>query len=94
MSQNLQARAKAFLERPIPDGMPYADDNLTDGFISRYAAEDKIDPSPEVMDLMQICLLESESAANAPGRSSEEQAFFRESAEILRAIMAEMDGRR
>ena len=94
MPNPLQARAKAYLERPIPEGRPYVADNLTDGFIAQYAAEGKIDHDPEVMELMQICILEAELAAEAPDRPPEQQAFFRESAEILKDIHAEMESRR
>lgn len=94
MPHTLQARAKAYLSRPIPDAMPYVEDNLTDGIISRYATDGKIDNDPELMELIELCAMEAETAALNPERPRDQQELFRESAEILRAILIESRKRR
>jgi hypothetical protein len=88
MSAQLRARAKAFLERPIPQGMPYVPDSISERFLVAYATDGKLDVDPEMLDLLEICILEGHNAADT--KSGDEADFFRESAEILEAIQAEM----
>ena len=88
MSAQLQARAKAFMARPIPQGMPYVPDSISERFLVAYATDGKLDLDPELGELLGICVAEAYNAAGS--RTGEEAAFFRESAEILEAIQAEL----
>jgi hypothetical protein len=88
MSARLQARAKAFLERPIPSGISYVPDSISERFIAAYATDGTIDVDAELAELLAICVLEGYSEAQS--RSGEDAAYFRESAEILEAIQTEM----
>ena len=88
MSAQLQARAKKFLERPIPEGMPYVPDSISERFIVTYATDGKLDVDPELAELLAICVSEAYNAAAS--KSGEEAAFFHESAQILDAIQAEL----
>jgi len=92
MSASLQERAKAFLKRPIPKGMPYVPDSMSERFIVMYAEKGSVDLDAELTELLEICVVEGERAANE--KSGAEQEFFKESAAILRAILAESRGRR
>ena len=92
---SLQERAKAFLNRPIPEGMAYAPDSISERLIREYAAAGNagtIREDPELLELLAICVMEAEAVAEA--KSGEEKAFFEESAAILRAIYAEAEGAR
>lgn len=91
MSAELQARAKSFLDRPIPDGMPYVSDSLSERFISTYAATGTLAVDPELAELLGLCVLEAFHVADS--KAGEEAEFFRESALILQAIQAELQGR-
>jgi len=88
MSRQLRERARAFLERPIPEGMPYVPDSISERFIAVYAERGQLEPDPETVELLRICAVEAENAASM--KTGEEQAFFRESGAILEAIFEEM----
>lgn len=90
MTSKLQARAKAFLDRPIPEGMPYVPDSLSERFVVMYAADGFLTLDPELSEILDICVLEAFNAADS--KLGEEAEFFRESAEILQAIQAEVRG--
>jgi hypothetical protein len=90
MSSKLQARAKAFLDRPIPEGMPYVPDSLPERFVALYATNGAVTLDAELSEILDICVLEAFNAADS--KLGEEAEFFRESAEILRAIQAEVHG--
>jgi hypothetical protein len=90
MSSKLQARAKVFLDRPIPDGMPYVQDSLSERFVAMYAADGSVALDAELSEILDICVLEAFNAADT--KLGEEAEFFRESAEILQAIQAEVRG--
>ena len=85
MSVTLQQRAQAFLKRPIPADMTYVADSMSERFIAAYAKHGRVDLDPELTELLEICAAEGERAAQQ--RSGDEQAFFIESAAILRAIL-------
>lgn len=87
---NLQQRAKAFLERPIPKGMPYVPDSISERFIAEYAATGKVVLDGETHELLQICVLEGDNTAQQ--KQGAEREFFMESAAILRVIAEESRG--
>jgi hypothetical protein len=86
-SMTLQQRAKAFLERPVPKGMPYVSDSISERFIAEYAATGKVKLDIESLELLQLCVLEGDNAAQQ--KQGAEREFFLESAAILRAILNE-----
>lgn len=88
MSAQLQARAKAFLERPIPPQMSFVPDSISERFFVAYATDGKIDVDSELAELLAICVLDAHNAAES--KSGNEAAYSSESAEILEAIQAEM----
>ena len=81
----LQERARAFLQRPIPKGMAYVPDSISERFIATYAADGKVELDSELAELLGICVTEARTAAGA--KSGEEAEFYRESAEILGLIL-------
>jgi hypothetical protein len=85
MTKSLQRRAKAFLERPIPDGMPYVPGSISERVIATYATDGKVELAGEMGELLQMCVMEAEFAADS--KSGDEADYFRESAEILGAIL-------
>lgn len=87
VKQSLQDRAKAFLKRPIPKGVNYVPDSISERFIASYAENGKIDLDPELAELLEICVDEGERAAKK--HSGEAREYFEESAAILRAILNE-----
>jgi len=87
---NLQERAQAFLDRPIPAELAkrYVSGSLSELFIRRYAAEGTLAVNEETAELIELCAMESE--AGAEGRNTPEaKAYFEECASILAAILAE-----
>jgi hypothetical protein len=86
---SLQSRAKAFLERDIPEDVNYMADSLAERLLTAYAEEGRLDADPETLELLDLCILESQDAAEegSPAR----QAWFRESLELLEAIRAEAE---
>lgn len=87
MSSELQAKARAFLERPIPVGMSYQPGSLSEQFIVTYAADGTFDLNLELTELLGLCI--REAFDTSARRAGEEANFFRESASILQAIQAE-----
>ena len=86
-TNELQDRARKFIERPIPDGMTYAPENLTDRFIAEYAQNGSVQLDSELRELLTLCVMEGQFAADS--KSGEEGDFFRESHAILQAILDE-----
>ena len=87
MSNQLQQRAQSFLERPIPDGLPYAPDSMSERFVRAYATDGVVELDAELTELLGICVMEAEFASKS--KSPEEAEFFGESCEILSEILAE-----
>ena len=87
---SLQQRAKDFLARPVPADVRYVPDSLSERFIRQYAESDKAGLADEQAELLQICMLEAYAASEegSPAR----QAYFRETAELLEAILEEQGG--
>ncbi len=85
MSVTLQQRAQAFLKRPIPPEMTYIADSMSERFITAYAKNGGLDLDPELAEMLEICVAESEHAAEQ--KSGDEQLFFQECAAILREIL-------
>ena len=84
MSLGLQNRAKAFLEKSVPEEVDYVPDSISELFIREYAAEGRVGLDPERYELLQICMEEADLAAAEKTGAAKD--FFRESAELLRAI--------
>ena len=75
------------MQMQIPDGMAYVEDSLAERFIHTYSIDGKMELDPELSELLQIMVMESEFTENAtPGT---EAYFMNESAEILQAIYEE-----
>lgn len=83
----LQQRARAFLQRPVPDGMAYVPDSISERFIATYAEEGRVKLDGELAELLELCVMEAELAADS--KSGDEAAFFRESHEVLKGIQEE-----
>jgi len=84
----LQDRAKSFLKLPIPEGMSYVEDSIAERFIIEYANNGKVEVDPEMGELLQIVVMESEVVEGAKPNS--EEAYMNESALIMQAILAEI----
>ncbi len=88
----LQQRAKAFLKRPIPEGMPYVPDSISERFIAEYAQTGAVKLDGELLELLEICVMEGDNAAQQ--NTGAQRDFFTESAAILRGILNEARGGR
>ena len=87
MSMELQARTKAFLERPIPAEIRYVPDSLSERFLATYAASGAVDLDPEFAEIFDLCVLEAFHASDS--KAGAEAEHFRECALLLQAIQAE-----
>jgi hypothetical protein len=67
--------------------MPYVSDSISERFIAEYAATGKVKLDIESLELLQLCVLEGDNAAQQ--KQGAEREFFLESAAILRAILNE-----
>ena len=84
MAEDLRARVKAFLDRPVPDAAEFVPDSLAETLLSRYAKSGGVGRDAGQLEL---CAFEAEQAAAAArGRRDDEAAYFDECAAILRAI--------
>jgi len=85
---DLQRRARAFLEQPIPTELAhhYAPDSLTDRLLANFADQGSLDD--EGYELALLCASEVEDARD---RHETEQAkqYFQACGEILNGIIAE-----
>jgi hypothetical protein len=87
MSAELQNRAKAWLSQPLRRTPDYAHDSMADWFIGVYASNGQVDLSGDWIHYLRAGV--SGSLQEAEGSSGQDAIFFREAAEILRAIEAE-----
>ncbi len=78
---SLRERVQAFLNRPIPPESEPVSGSIAEGFLATYAAEGSSGMRPEAAELMELCIVESESIA-AEG-SAAEREYFQESANLL-----------
>ncbi|MFN8010516.1 MAG: hypothetical protein U0P81_03845 [Holophagaceae bacterium] len=83
----LQRRAREFLERPVPEDIDYVEGSLAERLLTAYAEEGRIDSDPEQLELLELCLQETRGAEQegSPAR----RAWFKESGDLLEAILAE-----
>jgi len=87
MSVELQNRARAWLEQPQRNAPEYQPDSMADWFIGVYAANGRVDLTGDYLAYLRAGV--SGSLDVAKRSSGQDAAFFREAAEILRAIEAE-----
>jgi hypothetical protein len=87
MSAEIQNRARAWLNQPQRRTPDYAADSMTDWFIASYATSGHVDLSGDWLQYLRSGVVESLEAAQR--NSGEDAAFFREAAEILKAVEAE-----
>jgi hypothetical protein len=83
----LQTRAREFLERPVPEDVDYVEESLAERILAAYAEEGRIDSDPEQLELLELCLQETRSAQEEG--SAARRAWFKESGDLLEAILAE-----
>lgn len=88
MSAELQTRAEAFLQRPIPKGLDYVPDSIAERFIATYAKERRLPDDPDLRELLELTCMESSQMADTHA-DPEVAEYFRESVAILEAILAE-----
>ncbi len=87
MSDELRARARTFLDRPIPETAAFVLDSVAENLLTRYSASGSVGKKA---DELELCAFEAEQAAAAArGRRDEEAAYFADCASILRAIRTE-----
>jgi len=89
MSAELQARARAFLQRPIPAGIDYAPDSLAERFIATYAARGGLPEDDEAVELLGLACLESSAMSDQLRNDPAASDYFRENALILERMLAE-----
>ena len=84
----LQERAKKFFTMPIPKGMDYVPDSISERFIAEYAENGKVELDGELEELLHLVVMDLEIVEGAkPGT---EEAFMNESAIILTKIANEV----
>ncbi len=83
----LQHRVRDVLERPVPEDVDYVEESLAERILTTYAEEGRLDADPEQLELLELCLLETRGAQEegSPAR----RAWFKESGDLLEAILAE-----
>jgi hypothetical protein len=88
MSTELQARAKDFLQRAIPEAIGYVPNSIAERFIRTYAAEGEL---PEDADTMELLGLAAEESCSMADQLKDPKAveYFRESSAILESMLAE-----
>ena len=88
MSAQLQDRAKRFTKLPVPKSPDYVPGSMAERFIATYASDGKLQPDDETRELLEMIVVEAEDMVSQ--KTGVDQAYFRESAEILRAMLGEM----
>ena len=88
MSAELQARAKAFLQRPVPKTLDYVADSMAEQMLATYAKRGRLPEDSESAELLELVIMQSSEMARQAG-ATEIGEYFRESAAILEAIQAE-----
>jgi hypothetical protein len=88
MSAELQARAKAFLQRTIPAGIDYVPNSIAEELIATYARRGQLPGDAETAELLGLAGMESSALA---GQLTDPEAagYFRESSLILEMMLAE-----
>ena len=88
MSAELQARAKAFLERTIPAGIEYAPNSIAERLIATYARCGLLPDDGETAELLALAAMESSAMA---GQLTDPVVvdYFRENSLILETMLAE-----
>jgi hypothetical protein len=88
MSAELQARARAFLQRTVPATVSYVPDSIAERLIGAYARDGQLPNDSETMELVQLAGMESSAHVE---RLSDPAAieYFRENSSILEGILAE-----
>lgn len=89
MSSELQTRARAFLQRPIPSGIDYAPDSLAERFIATYAARGGLPEDDEATELLGLACLESSALSEQFSNNPAARDYFQENASILEKMLAE-----
>ena len=88
MSAELQNRARAWLSQPQRLAPEYAADSMADWFIGSYATSGQVDLSGDWLHYLRSGVAENLEATERS--SGQDAAFFREAAEILKAVEAEV----
>ena len=90
MSLALQSKAQTFLDRPVPESAEFVPDFAAEAILTHYAATGRPKLAAKQIEL---CTFEAlEAAAAARNRNPDEADYFRECAELLRAIRDELAG--
>jgi hypothetical protein len=88
MSDELQARARAFVQRTVPATVNYVPDSIAERLIGAYARDGHLPDDSETMELIQLAGLESSALAERLSDPAEIE-YFRENSAILEGILAE-----
>jgi hypothetical protein len=88
MSDTLQQRAKAFLKWPVPGELDFVPGSMAEKVITMYAEAGKLPDDGELLDLLQIVVMESQSSAEDRPEGPAKD-YLAESAAILTGIADE-----
>jgi hypothetical protein len=88
ISSDLQARAKTFLQKPIPDGINYVPGSIAETLIATYAERGSVPDDAETAELLALAGMEAQAAADRFSYPAAAE-YFRETSAILEAILAE-----
>jgi hypothetical protein len=84
MSNSLQQRAQQFLQRPVPPELDYVSGSMAERLIAAYAKQGAAALDDEARELLEICLMETESAIDE--KTGAARDYLQESADILQGI--------
>ncbi len=86
MSAELQARARAFLQRTIPATIHYAPGSIAERLIAAYARNGQLPEDAETMELAGLAAAESTATAEQLTDPAAVE-YFRENAAILELML-------
>jgi len=88
MSAQIQDRAKRFIKQPVPADIDYVPGSIAERLITTYASDGALQRDDETREMTELTLMETDAMVSKETGAA--QAYFHESAEILRAILGEM----
>jgi hypothetical protein len=88
MSAELQARARAFLQRTIPGAVNYVPDSIAERLIGVYARDGQLPDDAETMELVGLAAMESSAMAEQLTDPAAVE-YFEENSAILEMMLAE-----
>jgi hypothetical protein len=84
----LQDRTGAFLKQPIPEGMDYVPDSLSERFLAEYARDGRLALEAEIAEILAMMVEDADSDESMQYNPGERE-YIRESQQLLKEILDE-----